>query len=321
MKVSVIIPSFNRLWCLPDAIASCRPGDPDSEIIVIDDGSSDGTWHWLSNQPNVVALRQENAGKAYAVNRAFDLAKGEYVRFLDSDDMLMAEANRLQYSVGLRASADIVVAGYHAWDEESGATIAHPWSDCGDFLAQQLGECDSSHYSAYLFRKVFLRDIRHRPEFSFHDDRMFVIEAALAQPSVVAVEEPTLLHRHHRRDRLQFRPGSAAIATNWQDLLMFRRAVDMVVERGLSSPRRLRAICNNLWPLALRISSTHREEGRALRDWLYTLDPGFQVPRQGLQNRLHRALGFRAATLLVNAARGVRNIWQGARSMFDERKR
>ncbi len=37
------------------------------------------------------------------------------------------------------------------------------------------GECDSSHYSAYLFRRQFIDDIPHRPEFSHRDDRMFII--------------------------------------------------------------------------------------------------------------------------------------------------
>lgn len=314
MKVSVIIPTFNRLWCLPDAIASCQPGSPGTEIIVIDDGSSDGTWDWLQAQPHIVALRQENLGKGHAVNRAFDLAIGDFVRFLDSDDMLTVDANPRQHLAGVQASGDIVVAGYDAWYEESGTTIAHPWSDCGDFLAQQLGECDSSHYSAYLFRKTFLRDIRHRPEFSFHDDRMFVIEAAMALPKVVAVDGPTLLHRHHRRDRLQFQPGSSAIVTNWQDLRMYRRAVDMLVGRGLSNPRRLRATCNNIWPLALRISATHRDEGRAVRDWLYTLDPQFSVPQQGLQSRLHRMLGFDLAIRVTNAARAARNAFRRLKS-------
>ena len=68
IDVSIIIPTFNRLWCLPRAVASCRDSAVSVEIIVVDDGSSDGTWEWLSAQKDVVALKQENWGKGWAVN-------------------------------------------------------------------------------------------------------------------------------------------------------------------------------------------------------------------------------------------------------------
>lgn len=76
MKLSIIIPTYNRLWCLPEVLASC-PRDPAIEIIVIDDGSTDGTWEWLAAQPGIRAIRQDNWGKPAAVNHAFALAQGQ----------------------------------------------------------------------------------------------------------------------------------------------------------------------------------------------------------------------------------------------------
>ncbi|RYE96011.1 MAG: glycosyltransferase family 2 protein, partial [Oxalobacteraceae bacterium] len=83
VDASIIIPTFNRLWSLPDAIASCPRGD-NIETIVVDDGSSDGTWDWLHRQHSITAIRQENWGKAAAIEAGLRVAKGRYVKFLDS---------------------------------------------------------------------------------------------------------------------------------------------------------------------------------------------------------------------------------------------
>jgi glycosyltransferase involved in cell wall biosynthesis len=90
--VSVIIPTYNRLWALPRAVESCRD-ECSTEIIVIDDGSTDGTWDWLQTQKDVAAIRQDNWGKDWAVTKGFAAARGEFIRFLDSDDWLIPGAS------------------------------------------------------------------------------------------------------------------------------------------------------------------------------------------------------------------------------------
>ncbi len=62
IDVSIIIPTYNRLWSLPKAIRSCYDTLLNIEVIVIDDGSTDDTWSWLSQQKNVIIIRQDNMG-------------------------------------------------------------------------------------------------------------------------------------------------------------------------------------------------------------------------------------------------------------------
>jgi glycosyltransferase involved in cell wall biosynthesis len=307
MDVSVIIPTYNRLWSLPDAVASCKQNACRLEIIVIDDGSSDGTSEWLSKQADVVSIVQQNWGKDNAVNAGFAVASGEFIRFLDSDDLLPPGANDRQLDLARRANADIVVGGYEAWYERDGSVVSHPWLECDDFIAQQLGECDSSHYSAYIFRKTFLSKIRHRQEFAFRDDRMFVIEAAMAKPVVAAADGPCLIHRHHLRDRIQFKPGLVAAVTNWQDLQLYTKASNALSAQGELTARRAEAIAKSLWPVAQRIAVTHMDEGLKTVRWLKTLDPGFRPPAQSLRDRLYIILGFRLAQTIVNALRRLRD--------------
>src|SRR5262245_53825606 len=88
-QFSVIIPTHNRLCLLQRALGSVRNQTfRDYEVIVVDDGSSDGTWNYLGSLvPFIKALRQENRGPGPARNLGATHATGSYLAFLDSDDL------------------------------------------------------------------------------------------------------------------------------------------------------------------------------------------------------------------------------------------
>jgi glycosyltransferase involved in cell wall biosynthesis len=86
-RVSVVIPTYNTSRYLPDAVASVRAQQwPDTEIIVVDDGSTDETPSVVSALADVTYLRQDNAGTAAARNRGVAAATGSWLAFLDADD-------------------------------------------------------------------------------------------------------------------------------------------------------------------------------------------------------------------------------------------
>jgi len=91
--ISVIIPTFNSASFVADAVASALEQTyPPLEVIVIDDGSTDNTQEILAPHWNVIRyVKQPNAGAAAARNRGLDIAKGDWVAFLDSDDVWLPE--------------------------------------------------------------------------------------------------------------------------------------------------------------------------------------------------------------------------------------
>ena len=86
--ISVIIPTYNRAYCLPRAIDSVlAQSHPVEKICVIDDGSTDDTRQLLqSNYPQVHYIRQENKGVSAARNEGVRKSKSQWIAFLDSDD-------------------------------------------------------------------------------------------------------------------------------------------------------------------------------------------------------------------------------------------
>jgi glycosyltransferase involved in cell wall biosynthesis len=89
MRTSVIIPVFNGEDRLAEAVASVRPelGDGD-EIVVVDDGSTDGTADLIASLgADIVSLRRDNGGPAAARNSGLQCAVGDVIAFLDHDDL------------------------------------------------------------------------------------------------------------------------------------------------------------------------------------------------------------------------------------------
>ena len=85
--VSVIIPTFNRGYCLAEAISSVL-NQSGFELIVVDDGSTDNTQKILQKFPDIRSIfLPENRGVSYARNRGIELARGSLICFLDSDDL------------------------------------------------------------------------------------------------------------------------------------------------------------------------------------------------------------------------------------------
>jgi glycosyltransferase involved in cell wall biosynthesis len=112
-KVSVLIPTHNMANFLPLALDSALAQDHDDiEIVVVDDGSTDNTAEVIRPYlPHVRYAWQEQQGVAPARNRALELVRGEYVRFLDADDALCPDTLSQQVDLLDRYPAVALVHG------------------------------------------------------------------------------------------------------------------------------------------------------------------------------------------------------------------
>ena len=127
MRFSIIIPAYNAEAYLQRCLDSIFSQEfDDFEVIVINDGSSDGTSVLLdgytSKHSNLHILSQNNQGMATARNRGLDAAQGDYILFVDSDDELMPHAlSNLAPQIN---GEDIIGFGSSIYNEET-QTITH----------------------------------------------------------------------------------------------------------------------------------------------------------------------------------------------------
>jgi glycosyltransferase involved in cell wall biosynthesis len=126
--ISVVIPTYNRAHVLPASLDSALGQTyPRLEIVVVDDGSTDGTEAVVAPyRDRIVYVRQENRGLAEARNTGHAHASGEYVAWLDSDDVWNPEKLALQVAWLQRRPDHVLVASdFSAFDDAGFFEASH----------------------------------------------------------------------------------------------------------------------------------------------------------------------------------------------------
>ncbi len=159
MDVSVIIPSYDRGATLERSLGSVlAQRTPSREIIVVDDGSTDGTGDWVRTRfPQVRYIRQDNQGVSSARNRGIRAARAEWLAFLDSDDQWLPEKLALQQQA-LQANPHLRVCHTHEIWMRAGRRVnpcKHHKKHGGFIFQHCLPRCVISPSSVIVHRSVF----------------------------------------------------------------------------------------------------------------------------------------------------------------------
>lgn len=120
--ISIIIPVYNGETFVESCLKSIINQTMDNlQIVVIDDGSVDGTYEILetfaSNDSRIEIIHQENGGVAKARNKGMSIAKGEWIMFVDSDDMIADDYCENMFEAAKMLNVDVLIS-YPNLDEE-----------------------------------------------------------------------------------------------------------------------------------------------------------------------------------------------------------
>ena len=229
--VSVVIPTYNCARYLPEAIDSVLAQTyRDFEIIVVDDGSTDNTPEVLARYGDQIRIiRQPDQGRSAARNAGILAARGEYIAFLDADDLWLPQKLEKQLALfAARAEIGWVYSDYRRLAELGSDTDTffhraglRPPPE-GRILPELLSGCITSTITvmarASCFRRVGLFD----PSLTRAEDYDMWIRLA-TQFDAACVDEPLALYRQHSRQiTSRTHPGIAEYHT-WRVLGKFMR--------------------------------------------------------------------------------------------------
>jgi glycosyltransferase involved in cell wall biosynthesis len=203
--VSVILPTYNRERLVLEAVASVLEQTlADFELLVVDDGSTDGTEKAIRDRfgadPRMVYLRKRNGGTATARNHGLERARGDFVAFLDSDDRFLPEYLAEQVRC-LRAHPEATLSVCDARYEGAWGRDAPTMFQDRQFKPprsmQAMLEGAWAIPSCMTFRGEAIRPLRFQPSYRYSEDTEFLFRFfAAGNASVLNAAVLTVYRKH-----------------------------------------------------------------------------------------------------------------------------
>lgn len=210
MRVSVVITNYNYAAYLAEAIDSALGQDyPDTEVIVIDDGSTDDSAAVIRGYGDRVrAVFRENGGHVSCCDAGLELASGDVLVFLDSDDVLLPNAVSLHVDE-LRDPAVVGSCGYMTVVDSDGKPTGHRipavLPPSGDYLQATLDRglevYRSSFTSGHAWPRAFLERVMPLPEEDMIGPDGYLTAIDRLFGKLAFIHEPVALYRVHNRNK------------------------------------------------------------------------------------------------------------------------
>ena len=217
LSTSVIIPVLNGERHLAEALASviCQLGKRD-EILVVDDGSTDGTSEALRPyRGRVTVLQGPGRGPSAARNIALAVARGHFIAFLDHDDLWPAGRHAALTAALCNGSADAVVGRIRILIEEA-------CEDTSEYIRHYEGKHHPPILMSCLYRRRLIEQVGFFDEtLRFGEDTDYYLRLREAGASYAQCDADSLIYRRHSGNATNNRPPQTAVSF---DILARKRA-------------------------------------------------------------------------------------------------
>lgn len=227
MRFSIIIPAYNAEAYLQRCLDSIFSQEfEDYEVVVINDGSTDDTAELLvqyaAGHTNLRVITQSNQGMATARNRGLEVAQGDYVMFVDSDDRLCS--NALATLAPQVSGEDVIGFGAQIYNENSGIYTDNPIQSTTtipgwDYFNLYRLKSTPVHFVC-IWQRVYRRGFLKENSLHFVDglrraeDDLFTTMAMLHAQSVKTIANPLYIY-HVRQDSITRSSDPKLDADSW----------------------------------------------------------------------------------------------------------
>ena len=209
--VSVIVPVYNSEKFLQEALKSIREQTYSNiEVLMIDDGSTDASPHicddFAREDERFRVIHQENKGPSAARNRGIDEAKGEYITFVDNDDLLHKDYVKILYDLCVEHQCDIALTKSFPFLEEDTIPYGEPETKLTFMDRKQLsiqlldmGWTGLAVTMAKLFKRSLFQNIRFNEQRIIGDDDSTIYLLYWASDKSVLFQSPLYFYRSKRK--------------------------------------------------------------------------------------------------------------------------
>lgn len=212
IKVSVVVPIFNVETYLPQCLDSVLNQTlEDIEVICVNDGSTDGSLEilkdYLSRDKRIKIINKDNAGYGHTMNIGMDMASGEYIAIVESDDYILPTMLEVLYNTANDNNLDFVKSDFYRFYGEGDTFIKeyHQIDKSGKYYGKLFSTCDNQEAYKFLmntwtglYKTSFLREncIRHfeTPGASYQDNG-FWFKTFFYGKRVMIVNQPFYMYR------------------------------------------------------------------------------------------------------------------------------
>ena len=237
-KVSVVVPIYGVEKYLHQCVDSILAQTlKDIEIILVDDGSKDKcpeiVDEYAKKDPRIVAVHQPNGGYGRAVNHGIELAKGEYIGIIESDDWIEPDMYEKLYEKAVACNADVTKANFYVYNsflpEEQQNTIwkarHQDLSKAPDtpFTVEEYPLIIAFHASIWssLYKADFVKQIPLiETRSASYQDFPFMVEVMCRANRIAVVKEPLV---HYRMEEGQ---NSSTIRRDERLILMATQCIE-----------------------------------------------------------------------------------------------
>lgn len=231
---SVVVPVYNVEAYISETIESIiTQSCQNIEIILINDGSTDNSGiiceSYAKIDSRIIVIHQRNSGVSAARNRGIDLAKGEYICFVDGDDTIDSDMIELLYTFGYNHDIDLILPIGNKYTQkiernENSFRILEANQVLSDYL--QFKNLLDSHG---LLKTEIVKKIKYSDSIFFWEDYAFMVELISRCNSIA---KTTNIFYYYRQ-----REGSANNSKISERTLTCLNIADLFVEKGLVSSR------------------------------------------------------------------------------------
>jgi glycosyltransferase involved in cell wall biosynthesis len=294
--VSIVIPAYNAEKTIVQTLKSVfaqtyRP----IEVIVINDGSTDATAATISAMKEEITLVNiENSGVSYARNLGLSYAKGKYIQFLDSDDLLVADKLTIQVNALEDSVADVAYGNWQRFTQSGEEIIVNQTIEKEITAPAEIDLF--THFwcppAVLLYTKEITNQLKWRENLPVIQDARYLLDAAIAHGKFIYVPTVLALYRDGQQHSLSQRSEAAFVRDCYVNC---REIYDLWKKDFEVEPRKKQAIIEVLRFCINRLSVLDSRAGDEAIELLLAIEPNYIPKEQGILRILSRLAGYKNA--------------------------